>query len=204
VKGCAVWKNVYMTWYGFNDNSCSVESQHSCNTIAFPGVGPKKHRFAMEGKGTYSDPVTAAASANDAGTGDLESAGGATLKPGTIIYNPEVKKYFVMEDQCAECTSNYLCKPDFSTSPPTRAPAGCKIDQYKHIDFWMGPSFLQSASTLNACEDNSTIGNPYRGTGTVIVNPPPNLPVNTKPLYTGTGTGGGCWTHRQVGPDPCP
>src|SRR5262245_13481511 len=27
--------NVYVTWYGFNDNSCQVETDHNCNTIAY-------------------------------------------------------------------------------------------------------------------------------------------------------------------------
>jgi hypothetical protein len=202
-SGCAVWKSVYVTWYGFNDNSCTVESEHDCNTIAFPGLGPKKHAVATEGKGTYGDPITCAASATNSG-GDSESAGGATLSPGTIVYNPEVKKYFIMEDQCAECTANYLCQPDDDTTPDTTAPTGCKDDEYPHIDFWMGPSFMQNATNLNDCEDNSTIGNPYAGTGTVIVNPPDNLPVVTTPLFTGTDAGGGCWTKTQVNSDSCP
>ena len=58
--------------------------------------------------------------------------------------------------------------------------------------------------TLNDCEDNSTFGNPYQGTGVVLVNPPSNLPVKTEKLYTGSGTGGGCWTSQQVSGDSCP
>jgi hypothetical protein len=200
---CAVWKSVFITWYGFNDNSCTVETEHDCNTIAFPGLGPQKHQVATEGKGTYDDPITCAASATDSG-GDSESSGGVTLSPGTLVYNPEVKKYFIMEDQCAECTADYLCEPDDDTTPDTDAPTGCKQNGYPHIDFWMGPSFMQNATTLNNCEDNSTIGNPYAGTGTVVVNPPDNLEVVTTPLYTGTGAGGGCWTSVQVNSDSCP
>jgi hypothetical protein len=202
-SGCAVWTNVFMTWYGFNDNSCTVETEHDCNTIAFPGLGPQKHQVATEGRGTYGDPVTCAASATNSG-GDSESAGGATLSPGTIVYNPEVKKYFIMEDQCAECTEDYLCEPDDDTTPDTTAPAGCVNDEYMHIDFWMGPSFMQNATNLNNCEDNSTIGNPYAGTGTVVVNPPDNLPVVTTPLFAGSDAGGGCWTNTQVSSDSCP
>jgi hypothetical protein len=198
-----VWKSVFITWYGFNDNSCTVETEHDCNTIAFPGLGPQKHQVATEGKGTYDDPITCAASATDSG-GDSESSGGVTLSPGTLVYNPEVKKYFIMEDQCAECTADYLCEPDDDTTPDTDAPTGCKQNGYPHIDFWMGPSFMQNATTLNNCEDNSTIGNPYAGTGTVVVNPPDDLEVVTTPLYTGTGAGGGCWTSVQVNSDSCP
>jgi hypothetical protein len=194
-----------MTWYGFNDNSCTTENQHDCNDIAFPGLGPKKHMVATEGAGTYDDPVTCAASAQgNSGTSDNESSGAATATPGTIIYNPEVQKYFIVEDSCAECYEDYACQPDDDTSPDTQPPSGCAKDQYLHIDFWMGPSFMQDATDLNNCEDNSTIGNPYAGTGTIVVNPPSNLPVNVTPLYTGTGTGGGCWTPQQVNGDSCP
>ena len=34
--GCAVWSNVYISWYGFNDNSCANENKHGCNDIAYP------------------------------------------------------------------------------------------------------------------------------------------------------------------------
>ncbi len=201
--GCAVWQKVFITWYGFNDNSCTVESQHDCNTIAFPGLGPQMHQVATEGKGTYDDPITCAAAANNDG-GDPESNGGATLSPGTIVYNPEVQKYFIMEDQCAECTSDHFCQGDDDTSPDTEAPAGCQTDEYLHIDFWMGPSFMQNANNLNNCEDNSTIGNPYAGTGVVIVHPPSDLPVVTSPLFVGSDAGnGGCWTSQQVNGDSC-
>ncbi len=198
-SGCAVWEKVYITWYGFNDNSCTVESQHDCDDIAYPGLGPKMHQVATEATGTYDDPITAAAS--DQGS---ESAGGATLSPGTIIYNPEVKKYFIMEDSCLECGDEWKCHKSSDDTDDPNPPSGCVAGKNLHIDFWMGPDFQQNASTLNDCEDNSTFGNPYEGTGTVIVNPPSNLPVNATKLYTGTGTGGGCWTSSQVNSDSCP
>ena len=193
-----MWTDVYITWYGFNDNSCTVESQHSCDDIAYPGYGPKKHQVATEGVGTYDDPITAAAS--DQG---WETAGGATLKPGTLIYNPEVQKYFVMEDSCLECGDEWKCHLSSDDTDDPRPPAGCQPGTNKHIDFWMGPDFQQNATSLNDCEDNSTFGNPYAGTGTVIVNPPPNLPVKTTKLYTGSGAGGGCWTSKQISGDTC-
>jgi hypothetical protein len=183
-----VWTSVYQTWYGFNDNSCSVESIHSCNDIAYPGQPPQFHQVATEGKGTYDDPVTAAAADNG-----CESAGGATLNPGTIIYNPEVHKYFVMEDSCLECTQECNCQSGADGSPPS----GCTRDKYRHIDFWMGPNNqAQNATSLNNCEDNLTLGSPYNGPGEVIVNPPSNLPVDTNPLYANNT----CTAHTY--PDP--
>jgi hypothetical protein len=186
--GCAEWTKVYQTWYGFNDNSCGVENIHSCNDIAYPGYGPQKHKVATEGKGTFDDPITAAAADNG-----CESSGGATLVPGTIIYNPEVHKYFIMEDSCLECTQECNCQSGADGTPP----AGCTKNQYRHIDFWMGPNdTAQNATALNNCEDKLTLGDPYKGPGTVIINPPANLPVDTAPLYINNA----CTAHTY--PDP--
>jgi hypothetical protein len=173
--------NVYVTWYGFNDNSCQVESDHNCNTIAFGKSDgfSTKHDIATEGSGTYDDPTTFATAAADSGSP-------AEFAPGTIIYLPYVHKYFVMEDQCAEC--------------------GDEWDQKKayHVDLWMGPSYDLTAnndmgsdmgtvanSALETCEDQLTLGDgTFQGTGTIIVNPAPDLPVDTSPLFNGA-----CTTH---------
>jgi hypothetical protein len=208
-----------MTNYGFNDNSCQVESQHNCATIAYPGMGPKQHQEATEGAGTYDDPITAAASGDNSGSSELFTLGGATLAPGTIIYNPLAQKYYIMEDQCAECTADYNCKwdDDEAKGTPGDPPAAgmCKTDQFFHIDFWMGPTISQQDPTnLINCENNATIGDTYNvngaitgpinsGTtnGTVIINPPNNLPVRQGMLFKGdTSPGGGCWTSTQVLP----
>ncbi|MFI5297187.1 MAG: hypothetical protein ACHREM_03740 [Polyangiales bacterium] len=196
---CAVWENVYVTFYGFNDNSCTVESAHSCDDIAFPGLGPKKHAVATEATGTYDDPITAAAS--DQGN---ETAGGATLQPGTIIYNPLVQKYFIMEDSCLECGDEWKCHLSADDTDDPNPPSGCKAGTYLHIDFWMGPDFASDSTNLNNCEGNSTLGNPYAGVGTVVINPPPDLPVKSPLLYSGSGSTGGCWTSKQADPVSCP
>jgi hypothetical protein len=216
---CAVWTHVYMTNYGFNDNSCQIESQHNCATIAYPGLGPKGHQEATEGAGTYDDPITAAAAGDSSGTSQNESQGGATLSAGTIIYNPMTQKYYIMEDQCAECTADYNCKYDDDDpkgtpgDPP--APGACQTNQFFHIDFWMGPSVSQQApANLIACENNTTIGDAYdvngavtgpitsiTTDGTVIINPPDNLPVRSGVLFAGdTSPTGGCWTATQALP----
>src|SRR5262249_13629886 len=83
--GCAVWQNVYVTWYGFNANSCQSEAQHSCANISNPGLGPKKHQRATAGAGTYDDPSTAAASEPSVPGHHFETAEGVTLVPGTLI-----------------------------------------------------------------------------------------------------------------------
>jgi hypothetical protein len=145
---------VYVTWYGFNDNSCQVETQHDCNTIAYPRSDGWNvpHDIATEGKGTYNDPVTFATSAKE-------------IAVGTIIYSPEVRKYFVMEDSCFECENEWNRKH----SP--------------HVDLWMGPSYGSQDGPLTDCEDQLTLGDTYKGTGTIIVNPKSNMPVDTHSLF---------------------
>jgi hypothetical protein len=57
--------------------------------------------------GTYADPITYA------GVKDV-------TPPGTIIYNFDLQKYFIMEDECEECGNNW------------------KKDHKWHVDLWMG------------------------------------------------------------------
>jgi hypothetical protein len=157
--------NVFVTWYGFNDNSCQVETDHNCNTIGYPKMDgfPTPHNIATEGKGTYDDPSTFATAADDEGMH-------GEMLPGTIIYIPYVRKYFVMEDQCAECNDEWAQKRSY------------------HVDVWMGPSYGSDTKDLETCEDNLTLGDgTFQGTGTVIVNPPSDLPVDTTPLFTADG-----------------
>lgn len=202
--GCALWKDVYITWYGYNDNSCGTEAMHGCNDIADPGLGPKMHQVATAGAGTYDDPSTAAAS-DTMDTGHVyETADGVTLAPGTLIYNPEVQQYFIFEDSCLECGDEYACKlsPDDTDDPSP--PAGCQVGKNLHIDFWMGPNTMSQPASLATCEDNATIGNPYAGAGVILVNPPPNLPVHLGALYPGNSSAtGGCFSSQQVNGDTC-
>jgi len=109
-----------------------------------------------------------------------------------------------MEDSCLECGDEWKCQLSAADTDDPQPPAGCQSGTNLHIDFWMGPDFQQDTTTLNTCEDNATLGAPYGGIGTVVVNPPPNLPVKTAPLYTGSGTGGGCWTSQQASAVSCP
>jgi hypothetical protein len=158
------------------------------------------HTAATEGAGTYDDPSTAASSDTTDSGHVFETSGGATLAPGTMIYNPEVEQYFIMEDSCLECGDEYSCKlsADDTDDPPP--PPACVVGANLHIDFWMGPNDAEQPASLSTCEDNATIGNPYAGMGAVIINPPPNLPVNPRVLYGGAA----CFTSRQIDADPCP
>ena len=223
MAGCAVWSNVYISWYGFNDNSCGTEGQHGCDDITYPApLDPAglfgtpypnaaniTHTGGTEGAGTYDDPITAAASADTDPASPTTSnprhqfaaSGGVTLTPGTKIYNPLVQKYFIFEDSCLECGDEYACKVSPEDTDIGTVPSGCVPGTNLHIDFWMGPSTASNTAELDTCEYNSTVGHDWTGGGgDVIVNPPPDLPViRDETLYNQ----GLCWTKHAVQPASC-
>jgi hypothetical protein len=126
-----------VTLFGWPDNDPPGDN------IAYPQI-----HDSAGGTGTYDDPVTMAA--------PYETEGG--LEPGTIVYVPYLKKYFIMEDECAE---------------------GCSQDQ---IDLWAGGSD-DTADEVLACEDELT-----RDSATVIVDPDDDLEVDETPIFDeGTG-----------------
>ncbi len=165
------WSKVFVTWYGYDDNSCDTEATHTCDNIAYPMSDgfPTKHNSATEGAGTYADPITFAA----AGLDDPETFGGATIKPGTIIYYPKVKKYFMLEDSCFECTTQW------------------QSNKLLHVDLWMGPSMPPQGQTMFGdplinCENDSTDSSADDPSDTIIVDPPSTLEVSQTMLFTGT------------------
>lgn len=76
-------KNMYVTLYGWDDNS-----PPGC-AIAYPQI----HSCAG-GTGTYSNPITFATDA-------------AELAPGTRIYYKPLQRYFIMEDDCTGCDQDW-------------------------------------------------------------------------------------------------
>ena len=144
---------VWLTWYGFNDNSGQTENQHGSADIAYPkNAGyPTPHNHATEGKGTYNDPVTFATPNKDL----------KVFPIGSLIYVPLVKKYFVMEDQCGD-----------------NDPQGCQHGA-NHVDLWMGPASASNATKLDDCEGNATPNNTVQ----VVINPSASLPVDTNTMF---------------------
>jgi hypothetical protein len=141
--------SMYCTLYGWLDNSPPGDA------IAYPQI----HSVAG-GTGTYSDPVTFATDENE-------------LSPGTIIYVAYLKKYFIMEDDCVQCDS------DWSSS------------QKRHVDLWAGGNNNSGQALLN-CEDSLT------EQANVIVSPPSTETVDTTPIFNSSteqcyvpGSGGG-------------
>jgi hypothetical protein len=95
--------NFLVTLYGWPDNSPPG------NAIAYPADQgyPTIHNVAS-GVGTYSDPVTYATDQDE-------------LPIGTIVYDPHLHRYFIMEDDCTECDEDWTGKgpeagPGFTTS----------------------------------------------------------------------------------------
>ena len=90
VFGATTVKNVYLTFYGFDDNDNGA-GQYATNVISDPVL----HKVATEDLGTYDRPSTFA--------GDQLYR---LTKPGDIIYIPGLKKYAIMEDTCRICTKD--------------------------------------------------------------------------------------------------
>lgn len=145
---------VWLTWYGYNDNSGQTENQHGSADIAYPKSDgyPTLHNHATEGKGTYTDPVTFAAPNKDLKT---------TFPIGSIIYVPLVKKYFIMEDECGDDD-----------------PQGCQHGT-NHVDLWMGPPSASNGTKLDDCEGNATPNNTVK----VTINPSSTLSVDTSTMF---------------------
>jgi hypothetical protein len=133
---------VEVTFYAAADNDPpgSVE-------IAYPN---SRHPTAG-GTGTAADPLSFATDPRE-------------IRPGVLIYYPPIKKYFVMEDDCAECIDQW------------------NADRTPHVDLWVANS---GDPAVLACEEALTPDDQ----DTIIVNPPTNLPVDPKPLFAN----GKCW-----------
>ena len=72
-----------------------------------------------------------------------------------------LRKYFIMEDDCEECDSDW------------------KNSGKWHFDLWMGPDKASPGPNLIACEDGLS------GTNEVTVDAPDGYPVDPTPLFDG-------------------
>lgn len=160
-KPASTTYNMYVTFYGWWDNS-----PPGCST-AYGGCA--------SGAGTYSNPITFATDK-------------AEIPRGTVIYVPQVEKYFVQEDDCQECDE------DWSGVGPDGGPG------YRHVDLWTGGK-NGTAFDLENCESYLTQGTASGGPlqTPVIVNPSSGLKVSSNPLFYGGKTYDAC-----VGITPVP
>jgi hypothetical protein len=111
------------------------------------------------GNGTYQHPITFASDKHE-------------FPVGTILYYPTIEKYVVMGDDCQECDQ------DWSGNGPDGGP------HLHHVDLWIGGKGGNEFDVIN-CEDGLTQGLPDGAPllTPFIVNPPPNMPVSTEPLF---------------------
>lgn len=123
-----------VTLYGWPDNSPPG------GDIAYPQI----HQSAG-GTGTYDDPITFATDRNE-------------LAPGTRVYYPYLKRYFIMEDGCVECSQDWQ-------------------NGKRHIDLWAGGEGGDANAVIN-CEDSLT-----QDSGDVIIDPGPGEPVDAGSLF---------------------
>jgi len=144
----------YVTLYGFVDNS--PPSAIISN--------PQIHQQAG-GTGTFADPETFATDVRE-------------FKPGTILYYSFLKKYFIMEDTCVECTADWDGNGGNGDNP-TPVVNGRQF----RVDLWAGGDKRSlkdpQKTALLDCEDALTQPNG----GTIQINPPGNLPVDTTPVF---------------------
>ena len=129
-----------MTFYAAYDNDPAGSTD-----IAYPN---ERHSTAG-GTGTFADPMTFATDPNE-------------LPPGTLIYYAPLRKYFVMEDQCAECIDDW------------------KGSKRPRIDLWTSAT---TDKRVLACEEALTPD----GLVSVQINPPSDRPVDPRPLFDATG-----------------
>ena len=121
-------------------------------TITFYGYpdncppGSQPHSL---GTGTYDKPITFA-------------AGPSSVERGTKLYIPRYKKYFIMDDSCAECEEDWQRSGIY------------------HFDLWLGPDHMdQSYTRLVGCENEMS----HDGDTSATLNPSRDLPVDTTPFY---------------------
>ena len=162
----ATTDQTFLTFYGWWDNTPPG------GDISYPQI----HDTAG-GAGSYDDPITFATDSGE-------------LKPGTKVWVQRVRKYFIMEDSCEECSA------DWNGKGPNGGP------NLRHLDLWLGG---QNGNAMDAidCEDALTH---YNDDNTptlepVVVNPPSNEDYDSTPIFN-TDTGacyGGATPTQTVG-----
>ncbi len=141
--GASSTGNFLVTLYGWPDNSPPG------GDIAYPVL---HHRAG--GTGSYADPITFATDRSE-------------LPRGTKVYVPFLHRYFIMEDDCAECDA------DWAGHGPDGGP------RLHHIDLWAGGEGARHSHDVISCEDKLT-----RSSTSVITDPPATEPVDTTPLFS--------------------
>jgi 3D (Asp-Asp-Asp) domain-containing protein len=124
--------STYVTFYGFDDND-DGDPTHLGTAAISDGI---VHTSATEDMGTYARPGTLATDTR-------------FLAPGTKVYVPALKRYYVMEDTCVECSADW-------------------VHNKRHVDLYVAGS----GDELLRCEERLTMES-----AKIVVSPPAGLPV---------------------------
>ena len=142
---------VKITFYGFPDND-DGEGHFRTAIIAHQLEWQGRPRYVDDGglpfaggTGTFDDPITAAA-----------SRGNRFFPPATLIYVPDLRKYFFLEDECASCFEE------------------------EWLDLWLESDQTSDPDLVEACESALT-GDDSR-LREVIIDPAPDLEVDLEPF----------------------
>jgi LysM repeat protein len=131
----------YLTGYSDIDNTPANSNVTWLNGVA----------GTTGGSGTYSDPTTVA-------VGFVGSAG--DFPYGTVFYVPNLERYFVAQDTCADCHT-------------------VKDGQQVHLDLYISGE-SQGAAAVDSCADSIT------GDFNVIENPSPDYKVDSGSVLDGS------------------
>lgn len=140
-----------ITFYGYPDND-DGNGHFGTAVIAHQLAWLGRARYVdadglpfASGIGTFGDPITAAA-----------SAGNRFFPPGTLIYVTGLRKYFLIEDECASCTEE------------------------EWVDLWMESSSASDPEFVEWCESEWTEDDTLLRD--VVIDPPPGLEVDLVPF----------------------
>lgn len=147
-------KNIYLTFYAYDDND-DGNGNYGNAIISDPVI----HTKATEDLGTYDKPSTFAT--------DYKIA-----TPGSIIYVPKLRKYYIMEDTCVECTDDVQ-------------------KGLMRIDLYIGGNTALQGNSVADCESMMT-SSPY--SDTVVFNPSSNWPVSLPLLFSNGMCPGIIWS----------
>ena len=151
-----------MTLYGYADNSPPGTDDRP----SLPSAGTAR----PVGWGPYTDPVTFAT--------DVEELGWCQ-----IIYVPYMKRYFIHEDECSQCDT------DWSTRTSTASTCGREGTPGRDVSRRRVPSTPVRAPGQRA----DSVTDP--DDPTIMIDPPVGLPVTTAPIFSAPST---CWTPISV------
>jgi len=175
--------NAWITFYGYPDNTPpSNDTSQSWTPTTFPNQQLNRGIHAGgDGDGSYANPITLATDATN------------ELPYGTEIYVERFHKYFIAEDDCYECGSDWngmnggSYPQDYWPDPTLLAPGDDGGPGMIHFDLWIGGPAGDWPDTI-LCEDALTWSNddgtPYDDP--IIVNPPKGLPTDTTPIFNPT------------------